>query len=60
MKPSSEKPVSLHEPRRSACGERSKAAETAYLRSLSVADRITLALTLKNRLNWLKPEVRKS
>lgn len=53
-------PVSWHEPRRSACGERSKAAETAYLRSLSVVDRITLALTLKDRLSWLKPEVRKS
>lgn len=58
MMRTSEKP--FHEPRRSACGERSKATETAYLRSLSGADRIALALALRDRLNWLKPEVRKS
>lgn len=58
MASSSKNSVSPHRPRRSACGERSKAAELEHIRSLSIAERIKLALTVQSRFAWLEPKSR--
>ena len=49
-----------HQSRRSACGDRSNAVELERLRSMSVVERIRLALTLRKRFAWLQPKERTS
>ena len=45
-------------PRRSACAARSRQEELERLRQMSVEERISAALTIRKRFEWIKPTVK--
>ena len=56
MQPDSSRPGTVRRPRRSASAAKSRELELARVRALSVQERIALALTMRERFSWLRPE----
>lgn len=54
--PKSSRAGSVRRPRRSASAAKSRELELARVKALTVQERIALALTMRDRFSWLRPE----
>jgi len=55
----SDRKPSIRSPRRSSCADAALRAELARVSRMTIEERVTAALTMRERFNWLQPGVGK-